>query len=280
MSTKIITDNSCDLSKELLNQYNIKTIGLIVSIDGIHYNDLDLKHENFYKKMKESKDLPKTACPSPNTFAQEYGCEEDNIIVFTLTSKLSGIYSAALLGKDMFLEDNSKNIVVIDTECGTVGHGLIILKTAKLIKEGKLSFREILSEIEIMKTNIKTYGALDTLDNAIKGGRISSVKGKIANALNLKGLITVEDGIVKPIGTTRGEINSFKKITDYIVDCSKDKNTKDLVINIGHANSPKKAEKVKELILSKLDCKEIIISSIGPTIGTYTAEGAVIISVL
>lgn len=280
MRIKIITDSSCDLSNDLIQKYNIKNIGLSVLINNENYKDTDLDYETFYKQMRESKELPKTACPSPDTFAREYDCEEDNIIVFTLTSKLSGTYSAAVLGKDIFLEDNSKNIAVIDTECGTVGHGLMVLKTAELIKNKNLSFEDVLKEIDIMKQQVKVYGTLETLDNAIKGGRISSVKGKIANALNLKGLVIVEDGVVKPFGTARGEINSLNKVADYIIDSAKDKNSEELTINIGHANSPKKAEKVKEIIQSKFNCKEIIISSIGPAMGTYTAEGAIIIAIL
>lgn len=280
MSIKLITDNSCDLSKELLDRYNIKSIGLTVSIDGKHHNDLELKHEDFYAKMKASKDLPKTACPSPDGFAKEYLCDEDNIIVFTLTSKLSGTYSAALLGRDIFLEENNKKVAIIDTECGTVGHGLLVLKTAELIEKGELSFEEILNEIEKMKLNLTVYGTLDTLDNAIKGGRISPVKGKIANALNLKGLVVVDEGIVKPIGTARGEMNSLNKVVDSIVNAANNIGGTDLVVNIGHANAPKKAEKVKELISSKLNCRDIIISSIGPAMGTYTAEGAIIVGVL
>lgn len=281
MSIKIVTDSSCDLSKELLDIHNIKSIGVIVSIDGEDYNDLNLDHKVFYEKMKNSKELPKTACPSPNGFAQEYECKEDNIIVFTITSKLSGTYSAASLGKDIFLEENnSKNVTVIDTQCGSVGQGLMVLKTAKLVEQGNLSFEDILKEIEKMKEEVKVYGTLETLDNAVKGGRISSVKGKIANAFNLKGLIAVEDGIVKPIGTARGELNSLNKTIDYIVNSAKDKNTKELIINIGHANAPQKAEKVKEIIKSKIDCEEIVISSIGPAMGTYTAEGAIIVGIL
>lgn len=281
MTIKLITDSSCDLSAEILHKYNIKNIDLTVSINNIDYNDTELKHEDFYEKMKNSTDLPKTACPSPYDFAKEYECEENNIIVFTLTSKLSGIYSAACLGRDIFLEENkSKNIIVVDTECGTVGQGLIVLKTAKLIEQGTLTFEEILFEIEKMKKNVKVFGALETLDNAIKGGRISSFKGKLANALNFKGLITVDEGVVKPTGTARGELNSLNKIVESIVESVKDKKIEDLIINIGHANCLKKVDKVKSIIESKIACKEIIVSSIGPVMGTYTAEGAIILGIL
>ena len=118
------------------------------------------------------------------------------------------------------------------------------------------------------------------MDNAIKGGRISPLKGKIANVLNLKGLVHVEDGVVKPIGTARGENNSLKKVVDYILEVAKDRNTDDLIINVGHANSHEKANRVKDMLTKEFNFKEVIVSEIGPAMGTYTAEGAILVAVL
>lgn len=280
MSIKIITDSSCDLNKDIINKYHIDVISLNVSIGEEYYKDTELDLKDFYSKMKASEELPKTSCPSPAVFMSLYNCKEDNVIVFTATSKLTAIYSTAILGKNLFEEENNKRIEIIDTKNGSVGQGLLIIKTAQLIEEDKLTFDEILNEIEIMKKEIELYGALDTLDNAIKGGRMSPLKGKMANALNLKGLVHVEDGLVIPFGAVRGENNSLKKVVENILNVAKNKNRNDLIINIGHANSPDKAEKVKSMLISKYNFKDIIISEIGPAMGTYTAEGAILVSIL
>lgn len=279
MSIKIITDNSCDLSLDIIKKYNIGIVPVNVSIDNQNYKDTDINKSDFYKKIRNSKELPKTSCPSPDVFASLYNCKEDNVIVFTLTSKLSATYSTAVLGKNLF-EDNNKRIEIIDTETGCVAHGLIIIKTAQLIAENNLSFDEILKEIYTMKKHVELYGTLETLDNAIKGGRISPLKGKIANALNLKGLVHVEDGVIKPIGIARGENNSLKKIVDYILNVANDRNTDDLIVNIGHANSFEKANRVKDMLTKEFNFKEAIVSEIGPAMGTYTAEGAILVAVL
>ena len=183
MSIKIITDSSCDLNKDIINRYNIEIVSLNVSIGEEYYKDTEMDLKDFYNKMKASKELPKTSCPSPAVFMSLYNCEEDNVIVFTATSKLTAIYSTAVLGKNLFEEENNKRIEIIDTLNGTVGQGLLIIKTAQLIEEGKLTFDEILNEIETMKKEIELYGVLDTLDNAVKSGRMSPFKGKIANTL-------------------------------------------------------------------------------------------------
>lgn len=90
----------------------------------------------------------------------------------------------------------------------------------------------------------------------------------------------MEDGIVKPIGTARGENNSLKKIVDLILTIAKDRNRDDLIVNIGHANSLSKAEKVKDMLIKEFNFKEVLINEIGPVMGTYTAEGAILISIL
>ena len=281
MSIKIITDRSCDLNKDIIEKYNIDVIPFNIFMDEKCYKDTELDSKDFYNKMKASKELPKTSCQSPAVFMPLYDCEEDNVIVFTATSKLTAMYSIAVLGKNLFEEENNnKRIEIIDTLNGSVGQGLLIIKTIQLIEEDKLTFDEILNEIEIMKKEIKLYGALDTLDNAIKGGRMSPLKGKMANALNLKGLVHVEDGLVIPFGAVRGENNSLKKVVENILNVAKNKNRDDLIINIGHANCPAKAEKVKDMLTKEYSFKEVIISEIGPAMGIYTAEGAILVSIL
>ena len=228
--------------------------------------------------MKLSKELPKTSSPSPDKFIEAYKCEEDEILVFTLTSKLSGTYSNAVLAKTMYLEDHpKKRIEVIDTQSGSIGVALMMLKCNELIEQGK-TMDEILIEIEKYKKNIIFFGALDTLENAIKGGRVNPLAGKVMNALNLKVIIRIDEGLVKPIDKARGSVNSIKKAIDYVrthVD-----NEIEKTVIIAHANCPEKADKIKAIIEENSKFKEILIASIGPIMGTFTSEGAILVSVL
>ena len=100
-----ITDSSCDLNKDIIEKYNIKVVPLNVSFGDEIYMDSELDNKEFYEKMKNSKELPKTSCPSPERFINSYEGDED-VIVLTISSKLSGTYSAALLAKNMMLEEN------------------------------------------------------------------------------------------------------------------------------------------------------------------------------
>ena len=276
---KIITDGSCDLSHEVLNKFNINVVPLGVSFGEEHYTaGVDIDNKEFYAKMKESKELPKTFCPSPENFCKEYQCEEDKIIVIALSSKLSGTYNSASLARDLYLsEHKEKDIKVIDSMTGSIGAGLLLIKAAKMISEGK-DIDEIVEAIENLKEKISFYGTLETLENAIKGGRINPLAGKIIGALNFKAIVQIKDGVVKPIDKARGESNSIKKVANYITSSIED--TKDKILCLMHANCPEKAHKLLSIIEKTHKFDEVYISEVGPVMGTYTSEGAVLGAVL
>lgn len=278
-SIKIITDGSCDFPQEVIDRVNPGIVGINVAFgDESFIGGVEIDDETFYNKMRGCKELPKTSSPSPDRFLELYNCEEDEVLVFTLTSKLSSTYSNAVLAKNMYLEENPhKRIEVIDSQSGSIGVALMILKCNELIKNGK-TMDEILDAIEGFKQEIIFFGALDTLENAIKGGRINAVAGKLINALNFKVIIRIEDGLVKPIDKARGGSNSLKKALEYVKNHLTHVETRTVVI--GHANCPEKAEKIKQIINEGSNFKEILISSIGPIMGTFTSEGAILVSVL
>lgn len=274
---KIISDSSCDLSKEIIEKYKIDIVPLNISFGEEIYVDGELEKKEFYRKMKESKELPKTSCPSPDMFLKSYEGEED-VIVLTIASKLSGTYSSALLAKSMYEENNpNKKIAVIDSESGSVAQGLLAIKGYDMIREGK-TFEEIVERLESIKKDIVFYGTLETLENAIKGGRINPLAGKIINALNFKAIIKIGDGEVKPIDKARGYKNSIKKVIDKVCDTINEDENKSLIIS--HANCIEKANKVKELMLEKHSFENILIEEVGAVIGTYSSEGAILIAAL
>lgn len=276
---KLITDGSCDLSSEVLEKFKINTVPLGVSFGDEHYTiGVDINNEEFYKKMKENKELPKTFCPSPDKFVKEYEGEEDKIIVMALSSKLSGTYNSAILAKDLYLSEyGKKDIRVIDTQTGCIGAGLLLIKASKMIKEGK-NINEIVEKIENLRDKISFYGALETLENAIKGGRVNPIAGKIIGALNFKAIVQITDGLVKAIDKARGESNSIKKVANYIT--TNVENTEGKMLCLVHANCPEKADKLLSIIEKTHKFDEIYISEVGPAMGTYTAEGAVLAAVL
>lgn len=275
---KIITDSSCDLNKDIIEKYNIGIVGLNVSFGEETYVDGEIDNDTFYERMANEKQLPKTSCPSPEKFAHSYDCEEEEVLVITITSKLSATYSTALLAKTMYLEENpNKTIEVIDSENGSIGHGLLVVKAAQLAEQGK-PLNEIIEEIEKLKNDIVFFGSLETLENAIKGGRINPLAGKLINALNFKVIIQITEGIVKPVDKARGDNNSIKKVVQSVSSRVSEKSNR--VLAIGHSNCIEKALKVKEMMIKENHFDDVTISEIGSVMGTYTSKGAILISIL
>lgn len=275
---KIVTDSSCDLNNEIAEKYNIEIVPLNIVFGDDIYADGEIEKAEFYKMMADSPVLPKTSCPSPERFMRSYEGEEEEILVITLASKLSGTYSTAVLAKSMFEEEYpNKKVAVIDTETGSIGQGLLIVKAAQLAEEGK-GLDEIVSIIESLKKDIVFYGSLETLENAIKGGRINPIAGKLINALNFKVIVKIGNGEVKPCDKARGDNNSLKKVVENVCSSIKKGEVKSLAI--AHANCLDKALKVKEMMLKNHNFKSIMISEVGAVMGTYASKGAVLISVL
>ncbi|MEG0050847.1 MAG: DegV family protein [Terrisporobacter sp.] len=277
---KLITDGSCDLSQQIIEESQVEIVDVMVSFGDKSYSTrTDITISQFYDMMKDFNELPKTSCPSPNQFIEAFNCQEDNIIVLCLTSKLSGIYNSAVLAKKMYEEEfgNKKRVEIIDSTTGCIGQGLLVSQVGRMINDNK-DMDEILKKIDELKNELVFYGALHTLENAIKGGRINPIAGRIANVLNLKGIVHVTDGLVKPIDKARGEKNSINKVVDYIknnIDKCSGK-----ILAVGHANCPEKALKVKEILEQTYNFEEIHIMEVGPSMGVYTAEGAILAAVL
>jgi DegV family protein with EDD domain len=136
MSMKIVADSCCDLNEELKESMNISIAPLTIELEGQAFrDDEDLDIDNFIISMRRSPEMPKTACPSPKEFINEYEGEE-SVFVVTLSSALSGTYKSAVLAKDLFVEEMGKKFIhVSDSFSASVGETLICIKISELIKK-------------------------------------------------------------------------------------------------------------------------------------------------
>lgn len=278
MGIKIITDSCSDLPQEILEEYNIKVIPLEIRFDDKSFLDgIGLTKNQFYAMMKEHKKLPKTSSPSPQQFINEFEGPEENILVITISSGLSGTYNSALIAKEIYEKENkNKKIHVIDSLSASVGEGLIVLKAAQMASNG-MEIDELADYLRKCAQEGQVFFLLDTLENIIKGGRIGKVTGQIATLLSIK-LIMKSDGngIVDLAEKIRGSNRSFKRLVDIIGEnCT---NIENKILAIAHANCHSKALEFKAMVEEKYKFKEIIISTIGAAIGTYSGEGGILIS--
>lgn len=280
MATRIITDSSIDFPEELLNELNVTIIPLNLLFGDEEYKaGVDLDTSTFYQKLKKSKELPKSSAPSPQDFLTKYeeSNAEDDILVIALSESLSTTYDNAVLARKMFHEEQpDRRIEVINSNTASSGLGIIVCHAAEMARDGE-SFESIVKQAHEYTEDTLTMFLLDTLDNVIKGGRLDRVRGTIASALNIKLLMKAsDDGSLEVLDKVRGNKRAIRQFIQKIGEYGH--NLEDKVLAVAHSNCEEKAKALIDQIQERYKFKDVILSTMGPLIGTYAGEGGLLVA--
>lgn len=272
---KIITDSSADLPEELLKRYDITMVPLTVTIDGDDYLEkVDLTSEEFFKKMFAMEELPKTSQPSPAVFAETFSKFDSHteLLCLTISSGLSGTYQSACLGKEL----STANVTVFDTLAGSLGHGLQIIRAAELAEQGS-TIEEIIADLTVYREKMNILVLLDTLENIVKGGRLSKFQGSLARILHIKVILDrVEGGKVEILEKIRGKNRFRKRVLEIISERGTD--FSEITFGITHTGNEEDAQAIKQEIIQHFHPKDVLISYMGATMGTYAGKNGMIVS--
>ena len=271
---QIVTDSCNDLPKELIQQYNIHVVPLYLYTGGKSYQDgINISQEEALQKIADAMELPKTSQPAPSDFEKLFNELKDAgpILCLTLTSHLSGTNNSA----NVAAQSSNADITVYDTLQGTFGQGFQVLLAAEMAKKGH-SIPEIIEVLNQYREESYIYVALETLDNAIKGGRIKKSHGAIAKALNIKAIIEVKDGKVNVYDKVRGTQRTFQRMLEILGEKKHD--FSQMIVGIAHFNCPEKAQIYKQAIMEKLKPKAVMLSLLNPTIAVYAGNQSVAVS--
>ncbi|MDU3828112.1 MAG: DegV family protein, partial [Peptostreptococcus sp.] len=194
MGLKLIVDSASDISIEEAKELGIRVMPLSISFADKDYKDgVDLSKLEFYKKLKESSELPKTSQVSPYEFDQAINdvvSNGDAAIVITIASTLSGTYSSATIAASNYPDDK---VVVIDSMTASVGERVLVLYALDLIKQG-LDIKEIAKILNEKKEKIRIVYLMDTLETLYKGGRLSRLETMTGSILGVKPILALTDG--------------------------------------------------------------------------------------
>lgn len=211
----LVVDTACDLPQDLVEKYNIQMVPLRVIFGEKTYVDkLSLTPEDFYEMMRNNPDThPSTSQPTPADFSNKFeflGSHYNSILALSLSGGLSGTYQSAMTAARHV--ETEADIEIIDTKNLTVGAALIVRKVAEAIEDGA-SFEEATSLAKSLVPRTKLLVTVPSLESLIRGGRVSKMKGFVANLLNLKPLIKIdEEGKAVQFGTVWGVEGGKKKI--------------------------------------------------------------------
>jgi DegV family protein with EDD domain len=234
MTIRLVTDSACDLPQSVIDQYGIIVVPLTIRFGDTDYVDREaFTPKEFWAKCASSPVLPETAAPAPGQFEQAYRQLKSEgatgVVVVSLSSALSATMQSAEIAARSVAGDIP--VKVVDSCSVSMGQGIIVRSCAQAAEAGA-SLDEVAAKGESLSRRVHVYGALDTLENLKKGGRIGGAKALVASALSIKPIIDVRDGKVEEGGRQRTrakalaflleKVKSHGNITDLAVlqaDC-------------------------------------------------------------
>lgn len=274
---RIVADSSCDLNESLKKSLDITLVPLTITVGDQHFkDDHHLDVAKMLDAIEHCKDVAKSSCPSPQDFIESFK-EAGSVFVITLTSALSGTYNSAMLAKDLYIKEyGEKFIHVFDSKGSSVKETLIAMAIKTLIEE-KLTEMEIVEQVNAYLEKQKFFFQLGSLDTMIKNGRITKLKGMIANALNIKPILYAnEHGEVELYENVRSEKKSIRKLVEIIGEHCDD--FSDRILGISHCEALAKAEALKAEIEARYNFKKIVIVPTAGLSSVYTSRGGITIA--
>jgi DegV family protein with EDD domain len=280
MTVKVVTDSTSDLMPETANEMGITIVPLNVhfgtEIGTETYQDgIDLKAEDFYRRLEQCKTLPTTSAPAPGAFAQVYdklAKETDEILVITISSKLSATYKAAVDGKAVM--KSKARLEIIDSLSAMVGLGLIVISAAKVAKAGA-SLDEVIEVVRSSMGRVDFRLAFDTLEYLRRGGRIGTAQAFLGSALKVNPILTIKNGLTEGVTRVRSRAKAVDYLGDFVMGFP---DVEELAIE--DATTPAESEMLAERLGSKFPRERIHWMKVGPVIGTHVGPHVIGVGVL
>lgn len=277
----ILADSCCDLSPELLKKTQARVAPLTITIDDKHYvDDGTVDIPPYLAAMKASKNPVRSACPSPDLYAEDIKAADDDCFIITLSAKLSGSHNAAVLGVQLAEEDMpEKKVHVFDSESASAGETYLALMIHDLIAAGK-SFEQIVETVEEKIRSMHTLFVLDSLDNLVKNGRISKTVALLANVLSIRLLMSDDGhGAIKNISKARGIKGALTQMVETCRKHTEGLATASQRLVISYCNCPERARQVRDMIREKCPAiGEIVMTPTSALSSMYANDGGVVIA--
>ncbi|MDE6946093.1 MAG: DegV family protein [Anaeroplasmataceae bacterium] len=276
---KIVVDSATDIDLKEAEQFGITLMPMQIMFGEDEYLDgVNLSHKEFFEKLIESDELPKTS--QINSFRFEEKFEEltqngDEVIAIVISSKLSGTYNCAKTAAKSF---NGK-VHVVDSLNACIGERILCEYAIQLVNEGKLSAVQIVEELNNKKRKIQLLAVLDTLKYVKKGGRISSVVAFTGTLLSIKPVISITNGEVKMAGKARGSKNGNNLLIHMVQKCGGIDFSLPFAVGYSGLSEDYLNKYLNDsAALWKDNVDQVPSYMIGSTIGTHVGPGAIAVA--
>ncbi|MDO5806460.1 MAG: DegV family protein [Eubacteriales bacterium] len=272
----ILADSSCDFTPERAQKAGFSVVPLQVTFeDGSVYRDgIDLTSEEFFKKLAASKQLPKTSQPTIETWmdAMKQFADYDDIIVITVSGKVSGSLSGASMARRMLREEEEfrPNIHLIDSMTASGAVAGFALEAVRMVREGCRA-QEILNRLLYLQNHLAVYFIFDSLEYLRKGGRIGKATALAGKVMGIKPLLTFFEGEPKNVDKVRGVQAGCKKLVEGFLQRAADLHH----VMVISSCAPERVEMITRMLQTHISDIAITYVEIGAVIGTYVGPGGI-----
>lgn len=276
MAIHIVTDSTADLTPDLIREAGvdgpIHVVPLTVHFGDEEYRDgVDLTTGAFYEKLTTSPVMPRTSQPSPQAFIDLYRAISqpgDAILSFHISSRLSGTIQSATLAARQ-LED--REVEVVDTRVASLGTGLIALMAARARDRGD-DKEAILRQTREAISGLSLLFVVDTLEYLQKNGRIGKAQALVGSLLNVKPILTIEEGLVAPVEKARGRAKARNRLLELVQERNAGRRVE--AGAVVHSCAPEEdVEAVKGRLEEAFPGTPFSVALIGPTVGCHAGPG-------
>jgi len=276
MTVRIVTDSVADIPPDVIAKLGISIIPVLVRFGEETFRDgIDITNDQFYERLSSSKIMPTTALPSLDMFARTYARlaeETDEILVITVSSKLTGLYNAAL--QSASLMESKCRIEIVDSGCAVMTQGFIVIRAAQAAREGA-KLDEILEIVRRNTPRVDMQAAFTTLEFLKRGGRIGRAQALLGSILKVHPIITLKDGLVKPAGRARSRSKAMDHLYDFAASYT---HIEEMAVE--EAACPNDADLLVKRLGAIFPEERIYRTHTTPVIGTHTGPGLLLVAVL
>ena len=275
MTVKVVVDSTSDIPAQLAKEWDITVVPAYVVFGGKSYRDrLDISEDEVYNRLDNDSVFPTTSVPSPQNFADVYNKladETDEIISIHVTSRESGVYNSALLGRE--LVNKKCHIEVIDSLSVAMSYGILAIAAAKEAKAGA-SLEKVAEVVRQSIPRMHLLLVLDTLKYVIRGGRVGKGYGLLGSVLRVKPLLTLRDGKLMLAGVARTRAKAIKRLYDFVESFPQVSE-----VAVSYTTSKEEAEALAEQIKANFPDIPLYFTRVGPVLGTHAGPGAMGVAV-
>jgi len=272
---KIVTDTTCDMPPEMVKAHDITFVPINIQFGSDSYQEgVNMDWDLFYRKIAEMGILPTTSQPSVGEFAEVYRrlAREgaDAVISTHVTGKLSGTYQSACLAAEQV--SGEVKVYPHDGLAGSAALGLACMEASRMARAGKTA-EEIVARLDEIRSRVNVILVLESLEYPRKSGRVGGLSAALGSILNLKPIVSLEDGLLQTLETVR----TRKKSLARLLDIMEERVGTTALINLGviHARAPEVGQDVFSRAKERFNCNEAYLTELCASLTVHFGPGVI-----